>query len=243
MPFRAPKMYGFIFGFHRLVWCPKCTPASSRFFMVTSVIAGAARSGLPSRSSEKAGPCTRNRAAEAIWTSLAHRVEEVLVPLGAPDLVVEELHGLDGVELRQQLPQDPDPVQHLARHQQLLLPGPRARDVHGREHAPVHQAPVEVDLHVPGAFELLEDDLVHAAAGVDERGADDGEAPTLLDVARGAEELLRTSQRVGVDAAGQDLPARGYDGVVGAGEPGDGVEEDDDVAAMLDQPLRLLDDH
>src|SRR3990172_3416065 len=35
MPLRSPKMYFFIFGFHRLVWWPKCTPASSRSLMVT----------------------------------------------------------------------------------------------------------------------------------------------------------------------------------------------------------------
>ena len=29
-PFRAPYTYGFILGFQRLVWWPKCTPASSR---------------------------------------------------------------------------------------------------------------------------------------------------------------------------------------------------------------------
>src|SRR5690606_32266060 len=29
MPLRSVKMYGFIFGFHRLAWCPKWTPASS----------------------------------------------------------------------------------------------------------------------------------------------------------------------------------------------------------------------
>src|SRR5436853_6946904 len=34
MPLRAPKMYGFIFGFQRLVWWPKCTPASSSWRMV-----------------------------------------------------------------------------------------------------------------------------------------------------------------------------------------------------------------
>src|SRR6185369_10105438 len=34
MPLRAPKMYGFIFGFQRLVWCPKWTPASSSWRMV-----------------------------------------------------------------------------------------------------------------------------------------------------------------------------------------------------------------
>src|SRR4051812_25308452 len=33
MPFRSPKMNSFIFGFHRLVWWPKCTPASSRSFI------------------------------------------------------------------------------------------------------------------------------------------------------------------------------------------------------------------
>src|SRR5215475_4520083 len=33
MPLRSPKMYSFIFGFQRLVWCPKCTPASSNSFI------------------------------------------------------------------------------------------------------------------------------------------------------------------------------------------------------------------
>jgi hypothetical protein len=32
MPFRSPKMNCFIFGFQRLVWCPKWTPASSKSF-------------------------------------------------------------------------------------------------------------------------------------------------------------------------------------------------------------------
>src|SRR5882724_9355027 len=45
MPLRAPKMYGFIFGFQRLVWCPKCTPASSSCFIVTSLM-GALSYGL-----------------------------------------------------------------------------------------------------------------------------------------------------------------------------------------------------
>src|SRR4051794_7338455 len=36
MPLRLPKMYCFIFGFQRRVWCPKWTPASSSSFIVTS---------------------------------------------------------------------------------------------------------------------------------------------------------------------------------------------------------------
>src|SRR5574340_295867 len=38
MPLRSVKMYGFIFGFQRRVWWPKCTPASSRFFMETDMV-------------------------------------------------------------------------------------------------------------------------------------------------------------------------------------------------------------
>src|SRR2546427_7074864 len=34
MPLRSPKMYFCIFGFQRLVWWPKCTPASSSSFIV-----------------------------------------------------------------------------------------------------------------------------------------------------------------------------------------------------------------
>src|SRR5213082_1807734 len=35
MPLRSPKMYSFIFGFQRLVWWPKCTPASRSSFIVS----------------------------------------------------------------------------------------------------------------------------------------------------------------------------------------------------------------
>src|SRR5919201_1117159 len=38
MPLRSPKMYFCIFGFHRLVWWPKCTPASSNSFIVSAAM-------------------------------------------------------------------------------------------------------------------------------------------------------------------------------------------------------------
>src|SRR5207244_10974953 len=38
MPLRSPKMYFCILGFQRLVWWPKCTPASSSSFMVSAAI-------------------------------------------------------------------------------------------------------------------------------------------------------------------------------------------------------------
>ena len=50
-------------------------------------------------------------------------------------------------------------------------------------------------------------------------------------------------QRVGIDAAGEDLAARRNHGVVGPGQAGDAVQEDDDVLAVLHEPFGLLDDH
>ena len=40
MPLRSPKMNRFIFGFQRRVWCPKWTPASSIWRMVTTAMMG-----------------------------------------------------------------------------------------------------------------------------------------------------------------------------------------------------------
>ena len=73
------------------------------------------------------------------------------------------------------------------------------------EDALVRELAVEDDFRVAGALELFEDHFVHAAAGIDQRGRDDGQRAALLDVARRAEEALGPLQRVGIDAAGQHL--------------------------------------
>src|SRR6478609_3631412 len=39
MPLRSVMMKRFIFGFHRRVWCPKCTPLSRSWRMVTTAMA------------------------------------------------------------------------------------------------------------------------------------------------------------------------------------------------------------
>jgi hypothetical protein len=141
------------------------------------------------------------------------------------------------------LAQHPDAVEVLLRDEQLFLPRAALLDVDGREHAPVGELPIEVDLHVAGALELLEDHVVHARAGVDERGGDDGERAALLDVARRAEEALRPLQGVAVHAAREHLARRRHHGVVGAREARDRVEQDDDVLLVLDEALGLLDHH
>jgi hypothetical protein len=96
---------------------------------------------------------------------------------------------------------------------------------------------------VTGALELFEDDFVHSAAGIDQRGRDDGQRPAFLDIARRTEESLRALQGVGVDTAGQNLAGRRHDRVVGAAETGDRIQQDDDIPAVFDQALGLFDDH
>ena len=58
--------------------------------------------------------------------------------------------------------------------------------------------------------------------------------------AGGAEEALRLLHGVGVETAGEQLAAGGRFGVVGAGQAGDRVEQDDHVLAALDHALGLF---
>ena len=100
-----------------------------------------------------------------------------------------------------------------------------------------------MDFEVAGALEFLVDHIVHTATGVDQRGSDDGQAATLLDVARGTEESLRLLQRVGIDTAGQHLAGCRLHRVVGTRQAGDGVEQDHHILLVLDQALGALDHH
>src|SRR6185369_8054910 len=71
-------------------------------------------------------------------TDLAHRVhggQELLVAAGLLELVEQELHGLDRIELGQGLAEQPDLLQLVLLQQQLLFSGARLLDVDGREDA------------------------------------------------------------------------------------------------------------
>src|SRR5690606_36907339 len=121
---------------------------------------------------------------------LVHRREEVLVGLGILHLVEEEFHRIDRAHLHEDAPEDPHLGELVLLDQQLFLAGAGLADVERREDALVGDLAVEHDLRIAGTLELLEDHLVHAAAGVDQRGGDDREAAAFLDVARRAEEAL-----------------------------------------------------
>src|ERR1700751_551655 len=137
--------------------------------------------------------------------SALHRLEEFPVRLGVLHLVEQEFDRGKLIHGVQELAQDPHLGELALIGDQLFLAGAGTVDVDRREHALLGDAPVEVDLAVAGALELLVDDIVHLRAGIDERRRQDGETAALLDVARRAEEALGALQCVGVDAAGEDL--------------------------------------
>src|SRR5829696_514487 len=94
--------------------------------------------------------------------------EELGVGLGLAHPVHDQLQGLRGVEGAEDAAELPGHDQLLLRQQQLLLAGRGGVDVQGGEDAALGQLAVQADLHVPGALELLEDDLVHPRPGVDQ---------------------------------------------------------------------------
>src|SRR5674536_265055 len=151
---------------------------------------------------------------------------------------LQRLAGLQGVQYPAQLEDDAELV---GRHQDLLLAGAGGVDVDRREDPLVGELPVQLELHVASALELLEDHRVHRGAGLDQGGGQDRQRSAELDVAGGAEETLRRVQGGRVHATGQDASARRGSKVVGATQPGDGVEEHHHVVTELDQPLGSLD--
>src|SRR5262245_18319519 len=135
----------------------------------------------------RAGIAPRSTAHRPSGPDLPHRMhrgEELLVATRLLELVQQQLHGLDGVQLGQRLAQEPDLLQLVLLEQQLLLARAGLLDVDRREDPLVHEAPVEMDFHVAGALELFEDHVVHEAAGVYDGGGDDGLRGAIIDVCR-----------------------------------------------------------
>ena len=96
--------------------------------------------------------------------------------------------------------------------------------------------------HVARAFELLINDVVQAATGVDEAGGEDGEAAAVLDFSGGPEELAGGIEGDRVHPAGERPSAGREREVVGPGQPGEAVEQDADIVAGLDESLGAFED-
>ena len=97
--------------------------------------------------------------------------------------------------------------------------------------------------HVTGSFELFENNLVHARSGIDQRRGDDGEGSALLDVTGRTEKPFRFMQGVGIDTAGKNFSGVRLDGIVSAGQTGDGIKEDHNILLVLNHAAGFFDDH
>ena len=134
-------------------------------------------------------------------------------------------------------------MQDFRLQQQLLAPRTAAVELDRGEDAFFIQAAVQVDFAVAGALELFKNHFIHAAASVDQRSGDDGERTAFFDIARRTKEALGAVQSVGIDTAREHLAAGRHDVVVGAGQAGDGIEQDYHVLFQFDQTLGALDHH
>ena len=60
----------------------------------------------------------------------------------------------------------------------------------------------EHQIHVTGAFKLLKNDIIHAAAGVDQNSGDNGQGTAIFDLAGGAEYPPRHRKGIRSQSAG-----------------------------------------
>src|SRR5690348_3128094 len=72
-----------------------------------------------------------------------------------------------------------------------------------REDALIGEAAIQLDLHVARSLELLEDQVIHAAAGFDEGRREDSQTAPLFYVTCRAEETFRAIERCRVQTAGE----------------------------------------
>src|ERR1051325_601515 len=173
----------------------------------------------------------------------AHPKEELDIAAGLLELVEYEFHRLDGRHASEGTAENNDFVVFVGMVEQFLFACAGTFDVNRRENAAVDKGAIEVHFHVAGAFEFFEDNFVHAGACIDEGGRDDCERTAFFDVTGGTEKAFGFMQRVGIDTAGQNLAGVRLNGVVSAGEAGDRVEENNDVALVLDHAAGFFDDH
>src|SRR5574344_1405469 len=162
-----------------------------------------------------------------------HGDEEFLVVARVFHAVFEEVHGFHGIHVGNVFAENPHAVERGLVVKQVVAAGAGGYAVDRREYAFIAEGAVQLEFHVAGAFEFFEDDFVHFAAGVGEGCGDDCERSTAFDVSGCAEEAFGLLEGVGVDTTGEHFAAGGGYGVVGAGEAGDGVEEDDDVVTTF----------
>ena len=138
--------------------------------------------------------------------------------MGHDETVADSVHGLHGVHIGQQLAKDPDAVQGVLIVQEIVPSGGGEDEVHSREDAFVGKVAVQLEFHIAGSLEFLEDDVVHLGAGFREGRGQDGEGTASFNVTGGTEETLGLLQGIGIHTTGENLAGSRLYGVVCTGQ-------------------------
>src|SRR3990167_9639635 len=111
----------------------------------------------------------------------AHRIEEIPVRLGGPDLIDKKFGGLQIIHRVEEFSQYPDLLQNFRFDEKFLPACTGTVDVDGWEYPLFVHATVEMDFHVASSLELFVDHVVHARTSVDQRGGKNCERAAFLD--------------------------------------------------------------
>ena len=154
--------------------------------------------------------------------------------------IADGTHSLDGIHLGNEFADNPHAVQCGLILQQLVATCRRKYQVDSWEHAFVGKHTVELQFGVTCTLEFLEDYFVHLRTSVCQCGSNDGQRTAAFDVTGCTEETLGLLQGICVDTTCEYLTAGGSNGIVGACQTCDGVEEDDDVVTAFYHSLGLF---
>ena len=113
----------------------------------------------------------------------------------------------------------------------------------GRIHPFLLQPAIEMQLHVPRAFEFLKDQFVHAAAGFSQRRGQYGEAAAFFSISRGPEKFLRSSERLCFDPSGHDAAFARLKIIVSARKPRQTVKQEHHVVFHFHEAFGAFEHH
>ena len=131
-----------------------------------------------------------------------HIIHKFRVVLGAHEHI-QKLFGGVGVVARYHAAYCEYAFEFLLGKQQVFPSGAGTVEVDCGEDAAFGKFAVEVDFHIARTLEFFVNDVVHARAGINERGGDYGERTAVFYISRTTEEPLGGVERAGIDTAGR----------------------------------------
>ncbi len=98
-----------------------------------------------------------------------------------------------------------------------------------------------MQLHVSSSLEFLENDFIHFTPRFNQGRSQNRKASSTLDVTSRTKEAFGALQSGRLDPTTENFSTVRHRGVVGAGQPGDRIQENHDILVMLDHPPGLFD--